>query len=142
MADESELDVIYLLERFELKAVRSTLSAEIIDAIEAIMPNIERIRYSFIIDIIRHNLKYELENRYKDAYDGFIFLLLDKLSKEYLYNRSLIFLLWTLVSHDRHLTAESISDWMFEVVEIYFDENKLNIDHIYRNAFEKLSSRQ
>lgn len=71
-----------------------------------------------------------------------MFLLINKISKYYPYDNNLIFLMWRLVPRERHINKESISDWMFEVVEIYFEHNNLSISDLYRNVFKTLSAEQ
>ncbi|UDL90032.1 hypothetical protein LGH82_01055 [Mesorhizobium sp. PAMC28654] len=139
MMGQTEIDVIYLLNRFQIDHVVKALVAEITDALEDDFSEVDRIRYSFFIDTIRYNLNFDLKEQNKESYGSFLNLLYEKMAREYNYDRDLLFLLWGLVTRKRWVEEESIANWMMEVVEHYFERKNLKIDDVYGNVFKTLS---
>ncbi|RWC42454.1 MAG: hypothetical protein EOS28_16875 [Mesorhizobium sp.] len=134
------MDIVDITDRFEIDRVARELAAEIIKAIDKNISDTDRSRYSVFLDIAQSNLKYELNETSKGEYGAFVTLVSETIGEEYCYDRDLLFLLWGLVARRRWINTESIVDWMFEVVEIYFQRKGWEINNVYRNVFNTLSS--
>ncbi|MER8522698.1 hypothetical protein NKH56_25480 [Mesorhizobium sp. M1076] len=139
--NQRAIDIVDITDKFPIVLVAREVVAEILRVIDTQINESDRLRYSVFIDLARSNLKRELDEKAKNEYGSFVNLVSDTIGDEYSYDRDFLFLLWALVTRKRWVDAESINDWMFEVVEVYFQRRGWEVDDLYRNVFDALSSR-